>query len=1085
VLLVADPSQSSSVLVKLPLDLAELPPEVLGKLQDRARSPDRRLMVGRYVVVGELGRGGMGVVYEAWDPRIERHVAIKTIEPELVGEEDRDEVIERFKRETKVVGRLHHPAIVTIYDYGEERESSEVPGATAHIYYYVMEYLEGQSLARVLRDRRTLPDVEAVSIVADVAQALHVTHQAGVIHRDIKPSNIFLRHNMQAVLLDFGIAKTNSVALTRQGQILGTPSYLAPERLREKEVAVDGRADIFSLGVLLYTMLTGDAPFVGQDVYDVIDKIAKSAHPKLARSTPSGQSLSRTLDRMLAKRPEDRYPSAQEAADALKHVLHLLKAQLPSTGDLLADGVRIKEPLPDILATEIATPASALPAFPAPDEEDTGRQHLDAQSKRAAELITSPEEKALGSVLVVHDPGRKAAAEEDAPAPKSNAEADALRQTVAAPTGDGLLLPDTAVMKSLDDPELKARASISDREDSSDYPAHSTSNEETTDDQTIANDPVLEAARQALTGQLSSAPKPVVRASSEPVKPSSKPAPAVAPAAFPSKLPLPPLPKPVAPASKHPPSGASAMPSGSGPRAPALSQDAPSKPPLGPPALPKPPSRPLNEKQLAPKSSPRMPSGLGAKPGPPPPPPATFVGAAAEQLDEHPTLDVEETAEDDSKTRLNPRARSKTMRRSPRIEASLIDEDDVVVKPAPLDADRPDELPTQTGFQRPSPPSQASPVAFTPGSSDEVVKVRGESRVQDPAETGTREVPKDKEKAEPPKEDEAAPEGESPRSSAAVARRTFGARAGRARPLVQVRVSGGGSLSSERMRIVRRRGFMLLAAMLAAIAVGLLLGRMKQRSHAALPDQQEPSPMVERPRVSQIAPEEPELVKPRPASELLQDASNALMEGNIPRAERLFDKAARAAPDKSLLRGEALLGRADALLKLGNKEEAIGIYRSVLTELPKTQKAEEAKTALLELGVVVDAPPRAPAVRREPSPRKESRTEEKPREPASGVVPEIATDVSPSMSTDEKCLALASKHLTDPSAAVSAFRKLGMEAPRAPCVFRHLAVQYRKLKDDRGELDAFRRYLELKPDAPDKEKVQERIKSLASQLEGR
>src|SRR5262249_51716123 len=129
--------------------------------------------VGRYLVLGELGRGGMGVVYEAWDPRIERRVAIKTIEPEMVAEEDRDEVIERFRRETKVVGRLHHPGIVTIFDYGEERSRTT---AEAVLFFYVMEYLEGHSLARVLRERRMLPDTEAVSITADIADALQISH---------------------------------------------------------------------------------------------------------------------------------------------------------------------------------------------------------------------------------------------------------------------------------------------------------------------------------------------------------------------------------------------------------------------------------------------------------------------------------------------------------------------------------------------------------------------------------------------------------------------------------------------------------------------------------------------------------------------------------------------------------------------------------------------------------------------------------------------------------------------------------------------------------------------------------------------
>jgi tetratricopeptide (TPR) repeat protein len=299
-------------------------------------------------------------------------------------------------------------------------------------------------------------------------------------------------------------------------------------------------------------------------------------------------------------------------------------------------------------------------------------------------------------------------------------------------------------------------------------------------------------------------------------------------------------------------------------------------------------------------------------------------------------------------------------------------------------------------------------------------------------------------------------------------------------------------LTPERLRIVRRRGFMLFAAMLAAIAVGLLLGRMKQRSQISsvdAADQQKAA--VDGPRVSQVARErgmEPELVKPRPAAELLQDASGALMEGNLPRAERLFDKAARAAPERSMLRGEALLGRADALLKLNQKDEAIAIYRMVVNELPKTQKAAEAKTALHELGAPLELP-RPAVVRKEAPARREPKEgREQQEKPPSGpptIVPDIPQEVTASMSPDEKCRATATKYLNDPSGAVFAFNNLAKETPRAACVYRHLAVHYRKLKDDRGELDAFRRYLQLKPDAPDREKVQERIKSLASELEGR
>ena len=306
-------------LARLAVDAHALPPSVLARLQLRARTADARLGVGRYLIVGELGRGGMGVVYDAWDPGIERRVAIKTIEPELVPEEDREEIVERFRRETKVVGQLNHPAIVTIYDYGQERALDPSTGSRVpSLLYYVMEYLEGQSLAQALHERGRLPDPEAVGIAAVIAEALQVSHEAGIIHRDIKPSNIFLRYGTEAVLLDFGIAKIGSDGLTRQGQILGTPSYLAPERLKEKERPIDGRADVFSLGILLFTMLTGEAPFIGYDVYEVIDKISKQSHPDVGRIGATGRRMSRVLDRMLAKQPEDRYATAGEAAADLR-----------------------------------------------------------------------------------------------------------------------------------------------------------------------------------------------------------------------------------------------------------------------------------------------------------------------------------------------------------------------------------------------------------------------------------------------------------------------------------------------------------------------------------------------------------------------------------------------------------------------------------------------------------------------------------------------------------------------------------------------------------------------------------------------
>lgn len=263
----------------------------------------------------------MGVVYEGWDPVIARKVAVKTLELELVPEEEREEVVQRFQRETRIVGTLDHPGVVTLFDSGVELDPARSPSdASDPVHYYVMERLEGRSLSAELREKSPLDPLRAVQIARSVAEVLDRAHEEGIIHRDIKPSNVFLRTGGGAVLLDFGIARSGAVALTQQGQILGTPSYLAPERLREKESPIDGRADQFSLGVLLYTMLVGKPPFVGSDMYDVIDKITKEAHPRLEASSEAGLALEAVVDRLLAKDPGKRFPSAGAVDAALEPV---------------------------------------------------------------------------------------------------------------------------------------------------------------------------------------------------------------------------------------------------------------------------------------------------------------------------------------------------------------------------------------------------------------------------------------------------------------------------------------------------------------------------------------------------------------------------------------------------------------------------------------------------------------------------------------------------------------------------------------------------------------------------------------------
>lgn len=1065
----ADSSQASSavdaravaqeILGRLPVDLEGLPKEVLSKLEERARAPDRRLIIGRYLVCGELGRGGMGVVYDAWDPGIERRVAIKTIEPDLVPEEDRDEVIERFRRETKIVGRLHHPGIVTIFDYGEERDAGGGV-AGSKLYYYVMEYLEGQSLARLLRERRTMSDVAAVTIVTEILDALAVSHSAGVIHRDIKPSNIFLRGGQEAVLLDFGIAKTGSVALTRQGQILGTPSYLAPERLREKESPVDGRADIFSLGVLLFTMITGDAPFVGEDVYDVIDKIAKTAHPKLARSTPSGQALSRVIDRMLAKKPEDRYPSAAEAAVALRGVLKLLREHKPSTtDDLFVQGVQIREELPENAATEIATPSNALPAL-IDDDVDTGRHSVQVRDVDGGTNRTRPPPLVAG---VRGNPLATTIPEDELPHSSvtpmdESAQMIASGPQMAKPSPSGPqqpiraaelfgTRPDLALQREtreLDNtkspkklpPPLPVRTLLTPRPDSTNpaessaertYDSHAEHNDENTDDQTVA-DP--DAGRRGAPEMSFRSQPPQPLSPSGAVYAQSSPSGAVRAQKSPSG-------PNVAISNKSPAQGTPSPISARNPLARGSSK----------PAIERGP--PTGEQHVVRAASPDH----------------------AEQKTENarPTVRASKTAP----------ARVKRSR----IEASLVDEDDVVVKPAPLDALKPDELPTQAAFR--------VPPAATAALAEDVV-----SSIADPAE-GAREEPT--QGGVMLKEDSGeTPELDIPRS-AAVARKTFGARGDeKAKPKssnksapIHVRMIGNVGSTQDRMRVVRRRGFMLLAAMLAAIAVGLLLGRLKQRGggNDAASDDPNKGVIVE-PRAMKSVPEttqgEPAIVKPPPAAEILQEASAALAEGKLEKAERLFDSAVRASSEKNPIRAQAMLGRADVLRQLGKKEQAIELYRTLLAEAPKSTESENARVALTELGVDATAPIKRPQptnaalTKKEVLPKEEAVAEPEPppQKPA-------MREITASMSPEEKCLTVISNYLNDRPGAVKALIELSRDEPRIGCVYWHLGNSYRQMGDDRAALSAYRRFIELDPNSPRKNAVEQKIKDLATKLEER
>jgi serine/threonine-protein kinase len=265
--------------------------------------------LGRYEITAELGQGAMGTVYKAVDPLIERTVAVKTINLDL-SKEELASFEERFYREAKSAGRLAHPNIVTIYDVGE----------TDNTAYIAMEFLEGQSLREVLDSGEALSNDRIAEIAAQVADGLAYAQEHGVVHRDIKPANIIITRSGVVKITDFGIAHMPSTSKTHVGMVLGSPKYMSPEQVVGK--AVDGRSDIFSLGVVLYEMLAGAAPFGGDNISTLMYRILNETPvwpSALNQRVPAG--FDRILARALAKSPENRYQHAHELADDLRELV--------------------------------------------------------------------------------------------------------------------------------------------------------------------------------------------------------------------------------------------------------------------------------------------------------------------------------------------------------------------------------------------------------------------------------------------------------------------------------------------------------------------------------------------------------------------------------------------------------------------------------------------------------------------------------------------------------------------------------------------------------------------------------------------
>jgi len=258
---------------------------------------------GRYEVQREIGEGAMGRVYRCFDPMMKRVVAVKTVKKEFLTRETREEYLRRFRREAQAAGRLSHPSIVSVFDVGED--------------YFVMEYLEGSSLQVILRDRGQIAVDEAVRILTPLADALDYAHRSGIVHRDIKPGNVFVLADGRPKLMDFGVAHLESSSMTAQGHFFGSPSYMAPEQVSGGEVAA--AADLFSLGVVAYEMVTGHRPFEGASITAIMYRVVNEDPPAPRQwdfdLPPVYDDI---FKRALSKNPAERYPDAAALVRALE-----------------------------------------------------------------------------------------------------------------------------------------------------------------------------------------------------------------------------------------------------------------------------------------------------------------------------------------------------------------------------------------------------------------------------------------------------------------------------------------------------------------------------------------------------------------------------------------------------------------------------------------------------------------------------------------------------------------------------------------------------------------------------------------------
>src|SRR5512134_953087 len=269
--------------------------------------------IGRYQITGSLGYGAMGAVYKAFDPLIKRPLAIKTVRLDIPRSSPQYlSFIDRFQHEAQISGTLSHPGIVTLFDLGED----------AGLPFFAMEFVDGRTIAEILAEGTRFKPEKVIGLVSQVAAALDYAHSRGVVHRDIKPANLILYEGDKVKVTDFGIAKLADADITHAGALLGTPSYMSPEQAMGEKL--DGRSDIFSLGVVAFEMLSGYQPFPGPNVTSILYKLVHVPPIEPGDLETLGllpQRWREVFRKVLAKKPDNRYPTASAFVRDLEYCL--------------------------------------------------------------------------------------------------------------------------------------------------------------------------------------------------------------------------------------------------------------------------------------------------------------------------------------------------------------------------------------------------------------------------------------------------------------------------------------------------------------------------------------------------------------------------------------------------------------------------------------------------------------------------------------------------------------------------------------------------------------------------------------------